>query len=178
MLEIRNKLHIHRDAHPVKVRGALKLPFDSRQRSRLRARLVSGEEVALVLPRATVLRGGDLVSASDGRVIEVIAEPEAVLHVECATPVALARAAYHLGNRHVPVQVGDGWLRIAADHVLAEMLKGLGATVAPLSAPFEPESGAYSGASHHHGSGEFGRRIHEYGAEHEHGGWHEHGEGR
>jgi urease accessory protein len=148
MIEIHSR--IPRDAGGIDVRGTLTLAFDQRQKSRLRARLASGEEVALLLPRGTTLRGGDLVGASDGRIIEVIAEPERVLHVECGTPAALARAAYHLGNRHVPLQVGEGWLRIAADHVLAEMLSNLGATVTPIEAPFEPEAGAYSGGHHHH----------------------------
>ena len=148
MIEIHSR--IPRDAGGIDVRGTLTLAFDQRQKSRLRARLASGEEVALLLPRGTTLRGGDLVGASDGRIIEVIAEPERVLHIECGTPVALARAAYHLGNRHVPLQVGDGWLRIAADHVLADMLSNLGATVTLIEAPFEPEAGAYSGGHHHH----------------------------
>jgi urease accessory protein len=148
MIEIHSR--IPRDAGGIDVRGTLTLAFDQRQKSRLRARLASGEEVALLLPRGTTLRGGDLVGASDGRIIEVIAEPERVLHIECGTPAALARAAYHLGNRHVPLQVGDGWLRIAADHVLADMLSNLGATVTPIEAPFEPEAGAYSGGHHHH----------------------------
>lgn len=147
MIEIHSRIPPH--AGGVEVRGTLKLAFDQRQKSRLRARLASGEEVALLLPRGTMLRGGDLVGASDGRIIEVIAEPERVLHVECGTAAALARAAYHLGNRHVPVQVGEGWLRIAADHVLADMLKNLGAAVTPVEAPFEPEAGAYSGGHHH-----------------------------
>jgi urease accessory protein len=167
MLEIRTKVEGARDHTNPRARDALQLPFDLRQKSRLRARLVSGKEVALVLPHGTLLRGGDLVGASDGSVIEVIAAPEAVLHIECASPAALARAAYHLGNRHVPVQVGEGWLRIAADHVLAEMLKGLGASVIPMQAPFEPEAGAYSGAQHYHESREFGR-IHEYGGHEDH----------
>jgi urease accessory protein len=148
MVEIHSR--IPRDGRTPEACGTLKLAFDQRQKSRLRARLASGEEVALLLPRGTMLRGGDLVGASDGRVIEVVAEPERVLHVECKTPAALAKAAYHLGNRHVAVQVGDGWLRIAADHVLAEMLKKLGAAVTPIEAPFEPEAGAYSDGHHHH----------------------------
>ena len=148
MIEIQSR--IPRDGRSFEVRGTLRLAFDQRQKSRLRARLASGEEVALLLPRGTRLRGGDLVGASDGRVIEVVAEPERVLHIECASPVELARCAYHLGNRHVPVQLGEGWLRIAADHVLAEMLAKLGARVTPIEAPFEPEAGAYSGGHHHH----------------------------
>ena len=129
--------------------GQLRLPFELRQKSRLRTKLVSGEEVALMLPRGEILRGGDLVAASDGRAIEVLAQPERLLHIESAQ---LARVAYHLGNRHVPVQVGEGFLRIAADHVLAEMVKQLGARVSSIDAPFEPEGGAYAsgGHGHHH----------------------------
>ncbi len=171
MLEIRAKLKIPRAAYKVEVRGQLRLPFEQRQKSRLRARLVSGEEVALLLPRGEVLRGGDLVTASDGRVIEVIAEIEQLLHVECASPEQLARAAYHLGNRHVAVQVGAGFLRLAADHVLEEMLKGMGAKVAALEAPFEPEAGAYAGGHHHHESAH-GGKIHEHHHDHQHD--HEH----
>ena len=118
----------------MKAGDQLLLPFERRQKSRLRAALASGEEVALELPRGEVLRGGDWLVASDGRAIEVVAAPERVLHVECASPQALARAAYHLGNRHVPVQVGDGWLRIADDHVLAHMLEGLGAKLTSMDA--------------------------------------------
>ena len=145
----------------------LKLPFDLRQKSRLRTQLVSGEEAWLLLPRGEILRGGDRLLASDGRFVEVVSEAEDVLHVTCTDAIGLARAAYHLGNRHVPVQVGDGFLRIAADHVLAEMLTGLGATLTRMRAPFEPEAGAYgahAGGGHHHhndGAGHAGR-IHEY----------------
>jgi urease accessory protein len=138
MIEIKAKLKT-----PAAPNGQLKLPFELRQRSRLRTRLESGEEVAVILPRGEVLRGGDLVRASDGRVIEVLGAPEKLLHVTCATPSELARAAYHLGNRHVPVQVGEGFLRLAADHVLAAMLGKMGAQVAEVEAPFEPEAGAY-----------------------------------
>jgi urease accessory protein len=140
MIEIKSRLD---SKHGMEIKGQLRLPFELRQRSRLRTKLVSGEEVALVLPRGEVLRGGDLVAASDGRVIEVLGAPEKLLHVACATPSDLARAAYHLGNRHVPVQVGEGFLRLAADHVLGDMLKKMGAEVSEIEAPFEPESGAY-----------------------------------
>jgi urease accessory protein len=164
MIEIRSRFPIKPNAeYRVHVRGSLVLPFDMRQKSRLRATLTTGEEVAIVLPRGQVLRGGDWVVASDGRVIEVVAQPEKVLHVLCAAPNLLARAAYHLGNRHVPVQVGDGWLRIAPDHVLEEMLKGLGAIVTEAEAPFEPEAGAYSGHHAHVGEEGHGGKIHEFG---------------
>lgn len=173
MLEIRSKLKIPRGAYRLEIKGQLRLPFDARQQTRRRAVLVSGEEVGLLLPRGEVLRGGDLLVAGDGRIIELVAEPEDLVHVTCGTSEALARAAYHLGNRHVPVEVGNGFLRIAADHVLEEMLTGLGATLEPIQAPFEPEAGAYGGHGHHQREErEHSGRIHQYGdaqsREHEH----------
>jgi urease accessory protein len=161
MVEIKSKLKIARAAYKVEVKGQLKLPFDSRQKSRLRTKLVSGEEVALMLPRGEVLRGGDLVTASDGRVIEVVSEPEKLLHIESAE---LAKVA----NRHVPVQVGKDFLRIAADHVLAEMVKKLGAKVSEVEAPFEPEAGAYAGGHHQHDEMGHGGKIHDHGHDHDH----------
>jgi urease accessory protein len=135
------------------IAARLELPFDARQKSRLRTRLSTGEEIALMLPRGDVLRGGDVLQASDGRLVLVVAAHEALIHIECAQPRDLARAAFHLGNRHVAVEVGEGYLRIAADHVLEDMLRGLGAALRAIHAPFEPESGAYHSGhehSHHH----------------------------
>lgn len=148
MIEIRAKLNSGPGAGRAKAQCVLPLPFELRCKSRQRARLDSGEEVALSLPRGEILRGGDLLAGSDGRVIEVVALPESVLHVECSSPAELARAAYHLGNRHVPVQVGQNFLRLAANHVLEDMLRGLGARVSAMEAPFEPEAGAYAGGHH------------------------------
>lgn len=122
----------------------LVLPFEARQKSRLRTRLASGEEVGVLLDRGTVLRGGDQLLASDGRVVEVIAAEEEVSVVTAADPWQLARAAYHLGNRHVAVQVCAGSLRYLRDHVLDDMVRGLGFDVAAATLPFEPEGGAYS----------------------------------
>ena len=166
MLEIKSKLKIPRSAYKVEVRGQLKLPFESRQKSRLKTKLVSGEDVGLMLPRGEILRGGDLVTASDGRVIEIVAEPEKVLHIETKD---LAKVAYHLGNRHVPVQVGEGFLRIMEDHVLEEMVQKLGAKVSHVEAPFEPEAGAYAGGHHQHDEMGHGGKIHDHHhEEHEH----------
>jgi len=102
-----------------------------------------------VLPRGQVLRGGDLLLASDGRVIQVEAASETVSTVRSAEPGLLARAAYHLGNRHVALQIGAGWLRYGHDHVLDEMVRGLGLPVTVEQAPFEPEAGAYHGGHEH-----------------------------
>ena len=168
MLEIKAKLKIPRSAYKVAVGGQLRLPFESRQKSRLKTKLVSGEEVGLMLPRGEILRGGDLVTASDGRVIEVISQEEKILHVEAGSPGQLAKMAYHLGNRHVPVQVGEGFLRLAADHVLEEMLKKLGANVSPMEAPFEPEAGAYAGGHHQHDEMGHGGKIHDHHEDHGH----------
>lgn len=126
------------------------LPYDRRQKSRLRVRLDSGVEAGLFLERGTILRGGDLLRASDGRIVQVVAADEHVMRVTADTPIRLMRAAYHLGNRHVPLQIGEGWLRLEQDHVLKEMLLGLGVQVEDQSAPFEPEAGAYGGGHRHH----------------------------
>ena len=142
--------------------GELVLPYDLRIRSRLRTQLASGEEAVLRTERGAVLRGGVCLKAEDGRVVRVIAAPEKVLHVVCANAFELTRAAYHLGNRHVAVQIGDGYLRIAADHVLGEMLRGLGASIEEIEAPFEPESGAYGGGHEHHHETAHGGKIHQY----------------
>ena len=128
----------------------LVLPFDLRSRSRFRARLVSGEEVGVVLTRGQILRDGDCLLTEDGRVVEIRAAPEQVSTVSSPHAGLLARAAYHLGNRHVALQVGAGWLRYGTDHVLDDMVRGLGLSVSIEQAPFEPEAGAYH--SHEHGT--------------------------
>lgn len=142
--------------------GELVLPFDLRIRSRLRTRLASGEEAVLRTERGAILRGGECLKSDDGRVVRVSAAPEKVMHVTCADQFELTRAAYHLGNRHVPVEIGDGYLRIAADHVLRDMLLGLDAKVQELEAPFEPESGAYGGGHGHDDEAGHSGRIHQY----------------
>jgi len=162
MIEITAKIEGGGNA---RVAGRVELPFELRQKRWLFARLASGEEVSLRLPRGKPLRGGDLLAASDGRVIEVVAVPEKVMHVECATPDELARVAYHLGNRHVPVQIGAGFLRLIEDPVLEVMLRGQSAKITFIDAPFEPEAGAYSGAHHRETDREHNpdAKIHEYG---------------
>jgi len=141
-------------AHADVVHDLLVLPYDRRERCRLRARLASGEEVALFLVRGTVLRDGDLLTGEGGRVVRVAAAPEPTYLVRCADATMLARCAFHLGNRHTQTQVGAGWLRIRVDPVLKEMVEGLGAQVDEELAKFEPEAGAYAGGhGHHHGDG-------------------------
>ncbi len=146
----------------------LELPFELRSKSRLRTHLVNNEECGLFLDRGTVLRGGDKLIGNDGRIVEVVAAAEKVMEVRSPDPLLLVRAAYHLGNRHVPVHVGSGFLRFGYDHVLGEMVRGLGLTLLETEAPFEPESGAYGqhgGHAHpqgHSADGEGkGPRIHD-----------------
>jgi urease accessory protein len=128
--------------------ATLTLPFEQRCKSRLRTRLDSGEEVGLFLPRGRVLRHGDRLRATDGRVVEVRAAPETVSTARTDDPLRLARAAYHLGNRHVALQLGAGWLRYLHDHVLDDLARALGLDVVCEQASFEPEAGAYGGGHH------------------------------
>ncbi len=127
----------------------LVLPFDQRRKSRLRVTLASGVEAALRLERGVALRDGDRLIGDDGTVVLVVAAEEAVARVTADSPLGLMRAAYHLGNRHIPVEVGPGWLRLEQDHVLEHMLEHLSVTVTHELAPFEPEAGAYGGGHHH-----------------------------
>lgn len=139
----------------------LVLPFELRQKSRLLTRLATGEETGLVLDRGSVLRGGDRLRAEDGRVVRVVAAAEALMEAACDDATALARCAFHLGNRHTPVEVRAGALRFATDDVLAAMLRGLGATVTAVTAPFEPEAGAYATGHHHSGDAKHAGIIHD-----------------
>lgn len=144
----------------------LTLSFELRAKCRLRTRLDSGEETGLFLPRGTILRGGDLLAGKDGRVVRVRSADEDVIEARSDDSLLLTRAAYHLGNRHVAVEVQPGLLRLAADHVLAQMLEGLGLTVAHTHAPFEPEAGAYGGQPAHHTHAhaeETGAKLHLFG---------------
>lgn len=147
------KIALKIDQSPDRPRDAerrLVLPFSERSRSRLRAMLDNGEEAGLFLERGSILRHGDLLLADDGRVVKVEAAPETVSTVRTDDGLMLARASYHLGNRHVALQIGPGWLRYCHDHVLDDMLRGFGLEVSVELAPFEPEGGAYVAASHAH----------------------------
>jgi len=133
--------------------ATLSLPIEQRVRSRLRVRLDDGRDAGLFLERGTLLRGGDLLGNQEGLVIRVIAAKETVSTIHSDDPTLLARAAYHLGNRHVPLQVEAGWLRYQHDHVLDDMIRQMGLQVVVGQAPFEPEAGAYqqaTGGHHHH----------------------------
>ena len=145
MLEIKEQL-----AAPAPAQATLTLSFELRQKSRLRTTLDDGTEVGLFLPRGTILRQGDCLRTTNGLVIEVLAQQEAVSTVYAAESTQLLRAAYHLGNRHIALQINPNSLRYAQDHVLDDMVRGLGLDVIHEEAPFEPEPGAYGGRHHHH----------------------------
>lgn len=152
---------------------SLTLPFDLRQKSRLRARLDSGAEVSIVLERGRVMRSGDRLKATDGTIVEVRAAQETVSTVRCRDSLTLTRGAYHLGNRHVPLQIGEGFLRYQHDHVLDDMIRQLGFDIVAERAAFEPEAGAYGGGhGHSHGHGHsndsHGAHHHDHGHHHPH----------
>lgn len=168
MLKVYEKL-----PQPQPAENVLILPFELRQKSRLKARLNNGMEVGLFLPRGEVLRGGDCIKAEDGTIIKIEAASEQVSKVTHADALMICRASYHLGNRHVPLQIGDGWLSYLHDHVLDDMVHGLGLLVSVESMAFEPEAGAYGGHSHSHGHGHHSHDL-EHAHEHKHA--HEHDE--
>ncbi|ALM81933.1 urease accessory protein UreE [Bordetella sp. N] len=175
----------------------LTLPYDQRSRSRLAATLDDGEEVALFLPRGTVLRDGDALVAEDGSFVRVVAAAQPVLRATCVDPHILLRAAYHLGNRHTPVEVGADYLQLEFDPVLRDLLLRLGLKVVQIEAPFQPEAGAYGGGHKHghdetfaedyalaqqvyqdrhgHGHGHDHDHDHDHGHKHDHK--HDHGHG-
>lgn len=128
----------------------LTLPLEKRIRSRLRVTLDDGSEAGVFLQRGQVLHEGDLLGSADGLIVQVRAAAEPVSEVRCDDPLLLARACYHLGNRHMPVQIGKGLLRYGHDHVLDDMLRGLGLQPTFVQAPFEPEPGAYGGSVQGH----------------------------
>jgi len=146
MLTLHTKL-----AHADAIDDTLVLDYDRREKCRLRVRLASGAEAALFMVRGTVLRDGDLLTGPDNKVVRVVAALEPTYAIGCTDALSLVRCAYHLGNRHTPIAIGPGLLRIRADKVLRDMVEGLGGTVLEEDAPFEPEPGAYSGGGHHHG---------------------------
>ena len=138
------------------------LDFDARYRRRVTMTGVGGLEFLLDLAEATMLRGGDGLRLEDGRVVEVVAEPEPLAEIRAADPLALTRVAWHFGNRHLPTEITPKALRIRRDPVIEAMAEGLGARVIALEAPFNPEGGAYVKA-------EGDAEPHDHGHDHDHG---------
>jgi urease accessory protein len=173
------------------------LDFDERHRRRITMKGVRGLDFLLDLPDAVMLRGGDALVLEDGRLVEVVAAPEPLVELRGKAPGDLARLAWHIGNRHLPAQILAAAIRIRRDHVIEEMLRGLGARLLEIEAPFDPEGGAYAVAAeeprdhdhkHDHGHGhkhdhhdhKHGHHNHDHGHkhghdDHEHHGKHDHG---
>jgi urease accessory protein len=143
------------------------LDFDDRHRRRMAMTGTRGLEFLLDLENAVALRGGDALVLEDGRLIEVVAAAEPLVEIRGADPLHLVRVAWHLGNRHLPTQIMPKGLRIRRDHVIEAMVKGLGARIIEIEAPFDPEGGAYAQAAHDHAT-------HDHDA-HDHG-HHDHGD--
>lgn len=151
---------------PALIRRAstLELDWDVRQKSRFEATDSAGRSIGVFLPRGTVARGGDVLVAQDGSLISVLATAQSVLKItHCpnhGTPFDLIRAAYHLGNRHVPIELKPDHLKIEPDHVLLEMLRAMHLIVTAVNEPFEPENGAYATGGHPHQHGHGGNHSH------------------
>ncbi len=135
--------------NPADATDQVLIDFDRRHRRRIVLTTEAGAEVLIDLPHAVRLRDGDGLQAQDGRIIRVIARPEPLLEIHAHGPAELVRIAWHLGNRHLPVQLLGETIRIRADHVIAEMVETLGGHVHAVEAPFDPEGGAYAGGHTH-----------------------------
>lgn len=161
--------------------STITLDWDTRQKSRFDATDSSGRKLGIFLPRGTVVRGGDVLVAEDGTLVRAEAAPQDVLRITACTahgsPFDLTRAAYHLGNRHVPIELKPDHLKIEPDHVLADMLRAMHLTVVAVSEAFEPESGAYGDhgghGGHAHGRGH-GQSQHQHQHQHDHDHNHQH----
>ncbi len=153
--------------------ATIELDWDVRQKSRFDATDSQGRQIGVFLPRGTAVRGGDVLVAEDGSLVRVIAAPQPVLRItHCTahgTPFDLTRAAYHLGNRHVPIELKPDHLKIEPDHVLADMLRSMHLIVVAVEEAFEPEGGAYGSHEHSHGGGHSHDHDHSHGHAHSSG---------
>lgn len=146
------------------------LDFDDRHRRRMAMTGTRGLEFLLDLETAVALRGGDALVLEDGRLIEVVAAPEALIEIRGTEPAHLVRVAWHLGNRHLPTQITARGLRIRRDHVIEDMVRGLGARIIEIEAPFDPEGGAYAAVAETHHPAAHGHAHHDHGHHgHDHG---------
>lgn len=193
MLQVSKLIAQGKGLAPALVRRAatVTLDWDVRQKSRFDTESSDGRRVGVFLPRGTVVRGGDVLVTQDGSLLRVIAAPQPVLRVTACTDhhhghahdpaFDLMRAAYHLGNRHVPIELKPDHLKIEPDHVLADLLRAMHLNVAEVSEPFEPEGGAYTaghgspGHGHAHDHHDHGHHGHDHGHGHHPAHGHDHG---
>lgn len=189
MLQVSKLVPQGKGLAPVLVRRAatVTLDWDVRQKSRFDAESSDGRRVGVFLPRGTVVRGGDVLITQDGSLLRVIAAPQPVLRITACTDhhhghdhdhdpaFDLMRAAYHLGNRHVPIELRPDHLKIEPDHVLADMLRAMHLNVAEVREPFEPEGGAYAATPGHGHSHDHDHHGHDHGHGHHPAHAHDHG---
>jgi urease accessory protein len=175
MLEVSKLIAQGAGLAPVLLKRAasVELDWDVRQKSRFDATDSAGRHLGVFLPRGTLVRGGDVLVAADGSLVRVIAAPQPVLRITpCphhGSPFDLVRAAYHLGNRHVQIELKSDHLKIEPDHVLADMLRAMHLIVNAAEEGFEPEGGAYAAGGHGHS------HPHSHGHDHDHDHGHDHG---
>jgi urease accessory protein len=175
MLTVNKRIPQGRGLAAVLLRRAatVQLDWDVRQKSRFDATDSQGRRLGVFLPRGTLVRGGDVLVADDGSLVQVLAAPQPVLEVrhcpQHGSPFDLLRAAYHLGNRHVALELQPDHLKLEPDHVLADMLRQQHLIVTETASAFEPEGGAYGGSGHGHGHAEAEQGHHDHRHDHSHG---------
>ena len=157
---------------PDKLVDSVTLDHEGRNRRRIALRAAAGTEFLLDLDRPAVLNDGDALKLEDGRLIGIVAAPQRLLEVKAENPLRLLRVVWHVGNRHTPAEITADALYIEDDHVLAEMVRGLGCTASLVIRPFQPEQGAYAGHGHHHDHHDHGHAHDQHAHDH-----HDHGPG-
>ena len=183
MLQVSKLIAQGQGLAPVLLKRAatVELDWDVRQKSRFDTTDSLGRHLGVFLPRGTLVRGGDVLVAEDGSMVKVLAAPQTVLRITACTthgsPFDLTRAAYHLGNRHVPIELKPDHLKIEPDHVLADLLRAMHLIVNTVEEAFEPEGGAYSAATHAHSHATTpvpAPHVHGPDCQHDHGHGHSH----
>ncbi|WP_020409539.1 urease accessory protein UreE [Hahella ganghwensis] len=168
MLKVTKRLSDnHTAGNPERLTTEVKLTYDERKRGRLKTRTGCGKEIGLFLERGKCLLDGEILATESGELIKVIAAPEEVVTAYAEDPLQFARICYHLGNRHVPLQIGDFWIRMQPDHVLEDLCRLYGLKINSELAAFQPENGAY-GQHGGHSHGDTNASEHHHAHDHHH----------
>ena len=149
MLEVEKKHHHHGELIR-EIAHTVVLDYDQRSKGRLKAVTTTGQAIGLFLERGKVLRNGDILETKDGELVLVQSAQESLIEGSCDDWLVFSKCCYHLGNRHVPIQIDELSLRMRPDYILEEMMQQLGLTTKTVEAGFDPEQGAYAGGHHHH----------------------------